>query len=132
LFDWRPDKLRGERAKHEKTVIIKNLFTPELFDKEVHLILDYQNDLRDECSKCGTVKKVVIYDVSAFFHISLELEMIFLFKLIFSLKRHPEGVAQIMMQDPEEADLLIKMMNGRMFAGRKLSVETWDGKTKFK
>jgi HIV Tat-specific factor 1 len=56
--------LRGERGKHERTVIIKNLFTPELFDKEVHLILDYQNDLREECGKCGTVKKVVIYDVS--------------------------------------------------------------------
>lgn len=56
--------MRGERGKHEKTVIIKNLFTPELFDKEVHLIIDYQNDLREECSKCGTVRKVVLYDVS--------------------------------------------------------------------
>lgn len=56
--------MRGERAKHEKTVIIKNLFEPELFDREVHLILDYQNDLRDECAKCGTVRKVVVYDVS--------------------------------------------------------------------
>ena len=56
--------MRGERAKHEKTVIIKNLFEPELFDREVHLILDYQNDLREECGKCGTVRKVVVYDVS--------------------------------------------------------------------
>jgi HIV Tat-specific factor 1 len=64
LFDWRPEKMRGERAKHEKTVIIKNLFEPELFDREVHLILDYQNDLREECGKCGTVRKVVVYDVS--------------------------------------------------------------------
>lgn len=64
LFDWRPEKMRGERGKHERTVIIKNLFTPELFDKEVHLIIDYQNDLREECSKCGTVRKVIVYDVS--------------------------------------------------------------------
>lgn len=64
LFDWRPEKMRGERGKHEKTVIIKNLFEPELFDREVHLILDYQNDLREECAKCGTVRKVVVYDVS--------------------------------------------------------------------
>ena len=56
--------MRGERAKHEKTVIIKNLFEPELFDREVHLMLDYQNDLREECAKCGTVRKVVVYDVS--------------------------------------------------------------------
>lgn len=66
LFEWRPEKMRGERSKHERTVIIKNLFTPELFDKEVHLILEYQNDLREECQKCGTVRKVIIYDVSSF------------------------------------------------------------------
>ncbi|EDW44356.1 GM22141 [Drosophila sechellia] len=108
LFDWRPDKMRGERSKNEKTVIIKNLFTPELFEKEVELILEYQNNLREECSKCGMVRKVVIYD------------------------RHPEGVAQINMASPEEADLVIQMMQGRFFGQRQLSAESWDGKTKYK
>lgn len=56
--------MRGERSKHERSVILKNLFDTELFEREVHLILDYQNDLRDECTKCGTVRKVIIYDVS--------------------------------------------------------------------
>lgn len=56
--------MRGERGKHERTVIVKNLFEPELFDREVHLIIDYQNDLREECGKCGNVRKVIIYDVS--------------------------------------------------------------------
>ncbi|XP_017048530.1 HIV Tat-specific factor 1 [Drosophila ficusphila] len=108
LFDWRPDKMRGERSKNEKTVIIKNLFTPELFEKEVELILEYQNNLREECSKCGMVRKVVIYD------------------------RHPEGVAQINMSSPEEADVVIQMMQGRYFGQRQLSAEAWDGKTKYK
>lgn len=63
--------MRGERSKNERTVIIKNLFEPELFDREVHLILDYQNDLREECNKCGTVRKVIIYDVSHFIYIYL-------------------------------------------------------------
>lgn len=108
LFDWRPEKMRGERSKHERVVVLKNLFEPELFDKEVHLIIDYQNDLREECGKCGTVRKVVLYD------------------------RHPEGIAQITMADPDEADLVIQMMNGRFFGKRKLTAETWDGKTKFK
>ncbi|XP_075163887.1 RRM1_TatSF1_like and RRM2_TatSF1_like domain-containing protein barc isoform X2 [Haematobia irritans] len=108
LFDWRPEKMRGERSKNEKTVIIKNLFHPELFEKEVQLILDYQNDLREECSKCGTVRKVVIYD------------------------RHSEGVAQINMSSPEEADLVIQMMHGRFFGKRQLTAEHWDGKTKYK
>lgn len=61
--------MRGERSKNERTVIIKNLFEPELFDREVHLILDYQADLREECNKCGTVRKVIIYDVSHFISI---------------------------------------------------------------
>lgn len=56
--------MRGERSKNEKVVIIKNLFDPIIFEKDVQLILDYQNELREECNKCGTVRKVVIYDVS--------------------------------------------------------------------
>lgn len=36
------------------------------------------------------------------------------------------------MGDPEEADLLIQLMNGRFFGQRKLVAEAWDGKTKYK
>ncbi|KAI9587146.1 HIV Tat-specific factor 1 [Glossina fuscipes] len=108
LFDWRPEKMRGERSKHEKVVIIKNLFHPEIFENEVQLILDYQNDLREECSKCGQVRKIIIYD------------------------RHSEGVAQVNMSTPEEADLVIQMMAGRFFGKRQLTAEHWDGKTKYK
>lgn len=56
--------MRGERSRDERIVVIKNLFEPQLFDAKCELILEYQNDLRDECSKCGVVRKVVIYDVS--------------------------------------------------------------------
>ncbi|XP_037945340.1 HIV Tat-specific factor 1-like, partial [Teleopsis dalmanni] len=108
LFDWRPEKLRGERTKNEKVVIIKNLFAPKIFEEEVQLILEYTNDLREECNKCGTVRKVIIYD------------------------RHSEGVAQVNMSTPEEADLVIQMMNGRFFGKRQLSADYWDGKTKYK
>lgn len=108
LLDWRPEKMRGERSKHERIVIIKNLFTPELFDAEVHLIIDYQKDLSEECSKCGTVRKVVIFD------------------------RHPEGVAQVNMADPDEADLVVQMMDKRYFGKRQLTAEIYDGKTNYK
>lgn len=100
--------MRGERSKHERIVIIKNLFEPELFDREVHLLLEYQNDLREECGKCGTVRRVLLYD------------------------RHPEGVAQVTMGDPEEADLVVQMMNGRFFGQRKLTAAIWDGRTKYR
>ncbi|XP_055305400.1 HIV Tat-specific factor 1 [Sitodiplosis mosellana] len=108
LLDWRPDKMRGEREKYERVVIIKNLFEPETFDNHVDLIIDYQNDLREECSKCGTVKKVVIYS------------------------SEPEGIAEVRMGDPEEADIVVKMMHRRYFGKRLLTAELWDGKTKYK
>lgn len=36
------------------------------------------------------------------------------------------------MGDPEEADLVIQMMNKRFFGKRQLNAEAWDGKTKYK
>lgn len=78
LFDWRPDKLRGERSKHEKVVIVKNLFDPAVFDKEVSLLLEYQQDLREECSKCGDVRRVVIYDVSQVSSFSVRSDIIYI------------------------------------------------------
>lgn len=108
LFDWRPDKMIGERGKHENVVIVKNLFEKETFDNDVSLLLEYQNDLREECSKCGVVKKVIVYD------------------------RHPEGVAQINFKEPDAADACVQLLNNRWFGQRKITAETWDGKTKYK
>ncbi|GIY64069.1 HIV Tat-specific factor 1 homolog [Caerostris extrusa] len=109
LFEWGFEKLRGERSRHENTVIIKNMFDPKEFDEDPTLLLDYQKDIREECtSKCGEVKKVVIYD------------------------RNPEGVVAVTFATPEMADECINLMNGRWFASRQLTAETWDGKTKYK
>lgn len=108
MFDWRPEKMIGERSQHEKIVIVKNLFVSSMFDENVSLILEYQQDLREECSKCGVVRKVILYD------------------------RHPEGVAQINMKTPEEADQCVQLLNNRWFGKRRITAEIWDGKTKFK
>lgn len=108
LFDWRPEKLRGMRLKHESTVVLKNMFDPEEFEKDPTLILEYQKDLREECGRFGEVKKVVVYD------------------------RNKEGVATVTFKEPEEADACIATMNGRWFAQRQLVAETWDGRTRFK
>lgn len=108
LFDWRPEKFIGERSKHERIVIVKNLFHPTDFDADVQLILDYQQDLREESTKCGEVRKVVIYD------------------------RHPEGVAQITMKEPEQADAVVALINGRWFGKRQITAEIWDGRTKYR
>ncbi|CAH1994876.1 unnamed protein product [Acanthoscelides obtectus] len=108
LFDWRPEKKLGERSKHERVVIVRNLFDPTIFDKDVGLILEFQQDLREECSKHGKVNKVTVFD------------------------RHPEGIAQINMGTPEEADEVVILLNGRWFMKRQLKAEIWDGRTKFK
>ncbi|KPJ17705.1 HIV Tat-specific factor 1 [Papilio machaon] len=108
LFGWKPEKLLGQRSKHEKVVIVKNLFHPKDFNEDVQLILDYQSDLREECAKCGDVRKVVIYD------------------------QHPEGVAQITMKEPEQADAVVQLINGRWFGKRQITAEIWDGWTKYK
>lgn len=107
LLDWRPDMLRGMRYKHEKTVIIKNMFNPDDFKTQPELILEYQNDLREECSKFGTVKKTIIYD------------------------HHAEGAASVSFNEAEEADVCIQALNGRWFGGLQLTAETWDGRTRY-
>lgn len=109
LFDWRPDKMIGERAKNEKVVVIKNMFDASMFENDPKLILEYRSDLRDECEeKCGSVRKVEIFD------------------------RHSEGIATVAFNEFEHADKCVELMNGRFFAGRKLDAVLWDGKTKYK
>lgn len=65
----------GEPLKCERVVIIKNLFSPKDFDQEVALLLEYQQDIRQECQKCGDVRKVIIYDVSNLIEIHSHREL---------------------------------------------------------
>jgi len=108
MFEWQPDKLKGERAKYEKTIVIKKMFEPEEFDRDPGLILDYTNNIRTQCTKFGTVTKVVLYD------------------------KHPEGVCQVHFKEVNEADMAVEMLNGRMFGKKVMEVATWDGRTKYK
>lgn len=108
LFAWIPDKIKGERAKHEKVVVIKNMFDVDDLDADPGLILDYSNRIRTQCGKFGSVTKVSLYD------------------------KHPEGVCQVFFKDPSEADMAVQMLHGRLFGKKIMSVETWDGKSKYK
>ena len=109
LLAWEPDKLRGERSKRDKVVTIENVFDPSQFDEDASLILECSNRLREKCSKLGTVRKVVVYD------------------------KHPQGICQVFFASPEEADIAISMLDGRIFAKDKImKASTWDGKTKYK
>jgi HIV Tat-specific factor 1 len=66
LFAWIPDKLKGERYKHEKVIVIRNLFDPEEFDRDPGRILDYTSRIRAQCSKFGTITKLTLYDKVSF------------------------------------------------------------------
>ena len=85
------------------------MFDPKEFLREPKLILEYRTDLREECTeKCGEVKRVDVYDC------------------------HPEGVSAVSFQEFDSADQCVQLMNGRFFAGRRLTAEHWDGKTRYK
>lgn len=106
-LDWRPEKAEEARKRHEKVIIIQNMFHPSDFEEDPLVLNEYRDDLRTECEKFGQVKKVIIFD------------------------RHPDGVASVAFKEPEEADMCQTALNGRWFGGRKLSAELWDGVTDY-
>ncbi|XP_014810619.1 PREDICTED: HIV Tat-specific factor 1-like isoform X2 [Calidris pugnax] len=93
--------------RHERIVIIRNMFHPKDFEEDPLVLNEIREDLRTECEKFGQVKKVLIFD------------------------RHPDGVASVSFKEATEADLCKLTLNGRWFGGRQLSAETWDGVTDY-
>lgn len=55
-----------------------------------------------------------------------------LVNILYVFQRHPDGVAQVTFREPEAADACVALLNGRWFGQRKITAETWDGKTKYK
>ncbi|KAF7663547.1 hypothetical protein LDENG_00207960 [Lucifuga dentata] len=106
-LDWRPEKQGEIRKRHEKVVIIRNMFHPSDFEEDPLVLNEYREDLRTECEKFGETKKVIIFD------------------------RHPDGLASVAFKEPEQADTCIQALNGRWFGGRQLSVHLWDGTTDY-
>jgi HIV Tat-specific factor 1 len=87
-----------------------NTFHANHFLQDASLILECSGKLREHCSKFGAVTKVVVYD------------------------KHPSGICQVFFKSPEEADLAISMLDGRLYskACGPMKCYTWDGKTKYK
>ncbi|XP_054852868.1 HIV Tat-specific factor 1 [Eublepharis macularius] len=107
-LDWRPEKKPGEvRMRHERVIIIRNMFHPKDFEEDPLVLNEIREDLRSECEKFGQVKKVIIFD------------------------RHPDGVASVSFKEMEEADVCKQALHGRWFGGRQLCVEAWDGVTDY-
>ncbi|KAJ8396522.1 hypothetical protein AAFF_G00018280 [Aldrovandia affinis] len=106
-LDWRPEKKGDVRKRHERVLIIQNMFHPSDFEEDPLVLNEIRDDLRTECEKFGQVKKVIIFD------------------------RHPDGVASVAFKEPEDADVCQLALEGRWFGGRKLSAQLWDGVTDY-
>ncbi|XP_067085308.1 HIV Tat-specific factor 1 [Osmerus mordax] len=106
-LDWRPEKKGEVRKRHERVLIIQNMFHPSDFEEDPLVLNEIRDDLRTECEKFGQVKKVIIFD------------------------RHPDGVASVAFKEPEDADVCQVALEGRWFGGRKLSAQLWDGTTDY-
>ncbi|XP_074662429.1 17S U2 SnRNP complex component HTATSF1-like [Tubulanus polymorphus] len=107
LFDWRPDKPSGLRLKHERIVVVANAFDSKSFEKNPAAIIKVRDEVRTECAKYGEVRKVSVYD------------------------HHKDGVVSVIFKEPEMADACIQGINKRIFLGRVITAETWDGQTKY-
>ncbi|CAB1333140.1 unnamed protein product [Coregonus sp. 'balchen'] len=64
-LDWRPEKKGEARMRHERVLIIQNMFHPSDFEEDPLVLNEYQDDLRTECEKFGQVKKVIVFDVKS-------------------------------------------------------------------
>ncbi|RXG69191.1 HIV Tat-specific factor 1-like protein [Armadillidium vulgare] len=107
LFDWRPDPVRGQRAKHENVVIFRNVFDPKEFETNAEKILTHTEAIRTQAETFGPVKKVELFD------------------------RHPEGVVKVTFAEVESADMCSATLNNRLYLKRKLYLSTWDGAEKY-
>lgn len=107
-LDWRPERRAGpNRLRHERVVILKNMFHPMDFEDDPLVLNEIREDLRVECSKFGQIRKLLLFD------------------------RHPDGVASVSFREPEEADYCIQTLDGRWFGGRQITAQAWDGTTDY-
>uniref|UniRef100_A0A2K5D2D9 17S U2 SnRNP complex component HTATSF1 n=1 Tax=Aotus nancymaae TaxID=37293 RepID=A0A2K5D2D9_AOTNA len=107
-LDWRPERRAGpSQMRHERVVIIKNMFHPMDFEDDLLVLNEIREDLRVQCSKFGQNRKLLLFD------------------------RHPDGVASVSFRDPEEADYCIQTLDGRWFGGRQITAQAWDRTTDY-
>lgn len=112
LADWDDDEPPqpppGMNTKRDKTVVLVHMFTLQELQEDPAALLEIKEDIRDECSKLGTVTSVVLYD------------------------EEEEGIVTVKFKDSESALACIKMMHGRSFDGRTVEASLASGKEKFK
>ncbi|KAF4123380.1 HIV Tat-specific factor 1 [Geosmithia morbida] len=114
LADWDDDEpysARGETAKvsskWDKVVILSHMFTLQELEEDPAALLEIKEDIRDECSKLGTVTNVVLFDLES------------------------EGIVSVKFKDAASAEACIKVMRGRSFGGHTVNAFLATGREKF-
>lgn len=95
-------------GKNARVVILKHMFTLEELKEDPGALLEIKEDIRDECSKLGTVTNVVLYD------------------------EEEDGIVKVNFKDADAAEKCILTMHGRMFDGRTVEAYLASGKVKFR
>lgn len=111
LADWDDDEPPqpppGMNTKRDKTVVLVRMFTLQELQEDPAALLEIKEDIRDECSKLGTVTSVVLYD------------------------EEEDGIVTVKFKDSESALACIQLMHGRSFDGRTVEASLASGKEKF-
>lgn len=112
LADWSDDDVPVSVApvssKKDKTVVLQHMFTQQELEEDPAALLEIKEDIREECSKLGTVTSVVLYD------------------------EEEDGIVTVKFKDSESAMACINLMHGRSFGGMKVEAALATGKEKFK
>lgn len=98
----------GPKITTSRVVVLKHMFTRQELAQDATLLLDLKEDVRDECSNLGEVTNVVLYD------------------------EEDDGVMTVKFKDPVSAQACILKMNGRFFAGRKITADFYDGRERYR
>ncbi|KAI8927070.1 hypothetical protein BC831DRAFT_453765 [Entophlyctis helioformis] len=105
---WFESEENKVSAKAAKVVVLRHMFTLQELQDDPTLLLDLNQEVREECEKLGEVTNVVLYD------------------------DEPSGIMTVRFKDPESAQLCIHKMNGRFFGGQRVEAGLWNGRDKFK
>ncbi len=111
LADWSDDEapaIAPVNLKKDKTVVLQHMFTLHELEEDPAALLEIKEDIRDECSKLGTVTSVVLYD------------------------EEDDGIVTVKFKESESALACINLMHGRSFGGLKVEAALATGKERFK
>ncbi|KAI0974645.1 hypothetical protein F4678DRAFT_384253 [Xylaria arbuscula] len=115
LADWDEDddspfaaQLETNAPPKGRVVILRHMFTLRELEEDPAAMLEIKEDIRDECSKLGTVTNVVLYDLEE------------------------DGIASVKFNTPEAAVACVDLMDGRAFDGRTVRATIASAREKYR